>query len=527
MTKGGIIDVDLDSQEIPDALVEPADLRGEHLLRVWRHGLPVASGWPGSPRFHGFSRTVSAAVAERAIGAALLEAGQRPATFREFAEHAVNDAQDPAGSHLPPLTIAVCTRDRPADLEQCLLSLGLLSYPGAREVLVIDNASTTTQTRELCARLGGCVRYVRENRPGLDWARNRAVDEATGAVIAFTDDDCVVDPGWAERLAVPFGVDPTVQVVTGLVTPLELATDAQVLFEKLGGFGRGYKRRWIRNAAARDSRIVTRYGRTSQFGTGASMAFRTETLRRAGGFDPALDTGTPTLGAGDLEIFFRTLKSGGTLVYEPRAVVLHRHRRTLEELEEQMRSWGTGMTSYIMRSAGMWKDEIPGFAALYIWLMQHWLSGVALTSLGLLAVPGRLLRAEALAGLTSFGVYARSRRIAVDAAASTYLRLIDDQRPEPRRRSRPRQTVVKRIRLDEPVGAIDVSEETATLHLIGMWGRETICTATLDAQGQTVPALQVADALAAAMIRKDDVMTPVNAVVETRLARVLEALPQI
>ena len=526
MTKGGIIDVDLDSHGIPGTLVEPADAGGEPLLRIWRHGLPLASGWPESPKFRGFSLAVAAAAAERALVEALLRGGKRPATLRELVEQSLAHKTGPERANLPPLTIAVCTRDRPADLERCLVSLGQLTYAGTQEILVVDNVPSTTAIEQLCARLGGCVRYVREDRPGLDWARNRALHEASGTIIAYTDDDCVVDPQWAERLALPFLADATVQVVTGLVTPLELVTEAQLLFEKLGGFGRGYKRRWIRNAAAGNSHIVRRYGRTSQFGTGANMAFRTASLRRAGGFDPALDTGTPTLGAGDLEMFFRMLKSGGTLVYEPRAVVFHRHRRTLDELEDQMRSWGTGMTSYVMRSAGMWRDEVPGFAVMYFWLTQHWLSGVALASLGLLAVPRRLLTAEAWAGLTSFGVYARSRRIAANVAASTQVRLIDDQRPEPRRSLRPRQTAVRRIRLDEPVGPIDVSENTSTLHLIGMWGREMICTATLDAQGQPIPALQVADALASAMVRKAEVLAPVNAFVEPLLARVREALPQ-
>ena len=527
MTQGGIIDVDLDSHEIPRTLVELADLGGQHLLRVWRHGLPVASGWPGSVRFRGFPRVIAAAVTERAIAAALPEGSKRPATVHEFVERALTRGPDPGGSRLPALTIAVCTRDRPGDLEQCLVSLGQLSYTGPREVLVIDNAPTTTETEELCARLGGCVRYVREDRPGLDWARNRAVSEAKGSVIAFTDDDCVVDPHWGESLVLPFAADATVQVVTGLVTPLELDTEAQQLFEKLGGFARGYRRRWIRHAAATDSWMAMRFGRTSQFGTGANMAFRTETLRRAGGFDPALDTGTPTLGAGDLEMFFRTLKSGGTLVYEPRAVVHHRHRRTLEELEEQMRSWGTGMTSYIIRSARIWKNEIPGFVVLYLWLMQHWLSGVALAFLGMLSVPRRLVTAEAWAGLTSFGVYGRSRKIAVEIAASSRIRLIDDQRPEVRVSRRPRQTVVRRIRLDEPVAAIDVSGETATLHLIGMWGSATICSASVDVQGQSIPALQVADVMAAAMVKRDDVLAIGKAALDLRLVRVLEAPTQI
>ena len=53
---------------------------------------------------------------------------------------------------------------------------------------------------------------------------------------------------------------------------------------------------------------------------------------RIGAFDPALDVGTPTRGGGDLEMFFRVLKDGYALVYEPRAIVRHRHRRDSLEL---------------------------------------------------------------------------------------------------------------------------------------------------------------------------------------------------
>ena len=45
------------------------------------------------------------------------------------------------------------------------------------------------------------VRYVCEPRPGLNWARNRAIAEARGEIIAYTDDDVVVDRGWVRALA--------------------------------------------------------------------------------------------------------------------------------------------------------------------------------------------------------------------------------------------------------------------------------------------------------------------------------------
>ncbi|MGY1787284.1 hypothetical protein [Geodermatophilus sp. SYSU D00698] len=76
------------------------------------------------------------------------------------------------------------------------------------------------------------------------------------------------------------------------------------------------------------------------------MAVLREPALALGGFDPALDVGTPTGGAGDLEMFFRVVAAGHTLVYEPSAVVLHRHRTTMAALHRQRRGDGTGSYSW-------------------------------------------------------------------------------------------------------------------------------------------------------------------------------------
>jgi glycosyltransferase involved in cell wall biosynthesis len=66
-----------------------------------------------------------------------------------------------------PISVVVCTRDRPALLECCLDSLARVQYP-AIEVLVIDNGSRDSQAAD--ATLARGFRYVRECRPGLNWA---------------------------------------------------------------------------------------------------------------------------------------------------------------------------------------------------------------------------------------------------------------------------------------------------------------------------------------------------------------------
>ena len=279
----------------------------------------------------------------------------------------------PAGAApLPRVTVAVCSRDRSADLARCLDSLRRLDVHGLDlELLVIDNAPSTSATEELVRRHPE-VRYVREPRPGLDWARNRAIEEARGDVVAFTDDDVVVDPGWARALAEVFASDPDVMVVTGLVAPAELETQAQVLFEDHGGFGRGLARRAFRVDVAAGERAAPQHGGAGRFGTGANMAFRRSLFDEVGRFDPAMDVGTPTNGAGDLEMFFRALKAGHTLVYEPAALVWHRHRRDYDQLRRQIRDDGVGLYAYFVRSALAYPDEALGLARIAQWWFRWW-----------------------------------------------------------------------------------------------------------------------------------------------------------
>lgn len=118
----------------------------------------------------------------------------------------------------PMVTVAVCTRDRASDLAICLDALRALDYP-ALDVLVVDNAPSNEETATLVATRFPSVRYIREPRPGLDWARNRAILEARGEIIAYTDDDVVVDPGWVKALARAFMEHSEVMGVAGLVVP--------------------------------------------------------------------------------------------------------------------------------------------------------------------------------------------------------------------------------------------------------------------------------------------------------------------
>jgi len=245
-------------------------------------------------------------------------------------------------THDPPLnaSIAICTRDRTDDLKRCLDSLMRLPEDG-QEILVIDNCSATETTRQLVENYPA-VRYVREARPGLNNARNRAIHEARNEIVAFIDDDAVADPNWLRALVRNFS-NPMVACVTGLTMPLELETEAQNCFERHCPFNRGFRRKIFKGDGYNPMA-------TGQVGAGVNMALRRKSLLEIGLFDPALDAGTPTQSGGDHEIFSRLLIDGYSIIYDPTALSWHRHRRTWEELRRALHSYGVGVYALLTRS---------------------------------------------------------------------------------------------------------------------------------------------------------------------------------
>jgi glycosyltransferase involved in cell wall biosynthesis len=313
----------------------------------------------------------------------------------------------------PPITVVICTRERPGTLARCLDSLLAQNYPDFR-ILVVDNAPVTDATAEVVrsAARRGPVSYLTEPRGGLSFARNTAVAAAPGEILAWIDDDEYADVHWLAEVACALAEHPQADVVSGVIVPAELQTQPQLWFEQFGGHskGRGFRPDVFGPATAH---LQSPLYPLPPFGTGANMTFRPGVIERIGGWDTALGAGTPAMGSEDTLAFTQVLLGGGTIVYQPTAVTHHYHRRDLEGLRKQMVGYGTGLTavytSLLLKRPGLIWDLLKLVPAAL-----RDLTGKDSPRLSTLQedFPRELLSANRRGMFAGPGAYLRGRRVA-------------------------------------------------------------------------------------------------------------------
>lgn len=203
------------------------------------------------------------------------------------------------------VSLVICTRNRPLQLQSCLEAIGHLD-PHPDEVLVVDNTEGDEETKAIALRYG--ARYSTAPTKGLSRARNRAMKESLCDVVAFLDDDAVPDEHWLRFLLEPFA-DPNVAAVTGSIrtpdmppgtvegrSPLLISQEVEEWFEvaTFGGLG------W-----------------------GSNMALRRAACVSPKIFDERLGRGAPFQIAEENYAFAKLLSRGHTVAYIPAAVVNH------------------------------------------------------------------------------------------------------------------------------------------------------------------------------------------------------------
>ena len=229
-----------------------------------------------------------------------------------------------------PISVVICTRNRAESLDKCMLAISRSSDLNF-ELVVVDNASDDNSTMDVVSRYP-FAKYVNEPRKGLDIARNTGARSAVYSIIAYTDDDVIVEEHWIKKIKQCF-VDPMTMSVTGQVIPVALQTKAQFIFERYWGFNKGYQPKVFDHKYFLDT--IENGVPVWDIGAGANMAFRKEVFEVAGWFDDRLDVGAAGC-SGDSEIWYRILAGGWNCYYCPQVYVYHNHRDSEEALKNQV-----------------------------------------------------------------------------------------------------------------------------------------------------------------------------------------------
>jgi glycosyltransferase involved in cell wall biosynthesis len=222
---------------------------------------------------------------------------------------------DPGGSSIPEATVVVCTRNRSSALDRCLASIAAIDGIDDADVLVVDNGSTDG-TQDVIERWAGqlpSMRSVHEPRTGLSHARNTALAVARGELVAFLDDDVLVQPTWFDAVLAAYRRWPDLAGLAGRIElswptgrPSWLSASRDVWFARL--------------ELGPDPRLLG----DKEFPVGANMSVRRDIANAVGGFDPDLGySGARLLGNEELEFFTRVRRAGHALGYEPAASVVH------------------------------------------------------------------------------------------------------------------------------------------------------------------------------------------------------------
>jgi GT2 family glycosyltransferase len=240
------------------------------------------------------------------------------------------------------LTVAVATCGRPEGLARCLQALAAGSVrPG--EVIVVDQAPTAQARAVVVGSRGLAARYVEQPRLGLSASRNLALASATTPLLAVTDDDCAPHEGWVAALAAALARHPVPAAVTGPIVAV-------------GPRPPGAHAVSLRVASAG----VDHRGRVLPWhvGSGANFAAHTAVLERHAGWDERLGVGSPGRAAEDTDLLYRIMRAGGTVRWEPGAIVAHEWQTRARRMETRT-SYAFGIGAL----CGLWLRRGDPYAA--------------------------------------------------------------------------------------------------------------------------------------------------------------------
>jgi GT2 family glycosyltransferase len=238
------------------------------------------------------------------------------------------------------VSVIIPTYNNAPVLRRCLEALERQQGPRPFEVIVVDDGSTD-DTQAVCAAFPK-VRYLRQENRGPAAARNHGVREAGGEIALFTDADCEPEPDWLEEMLAPFE-EAEVVGVKGAYRSRQRELVARLVQLE-------YEDKYRRMARFRHIDFIDTY----------AAAYRRDVFLRYGGFDERYRTASVE----DQEFSFRLAADGHKMVFNPRAVVWHRHVRNLSAYLRKKYKIGFWKSFLLRRHPGRVKGDTHTPASL-------------------------------------------------------------------------------------------------------------------------------------------------------------------
>jgi glycosyltransferase involved in cell wall biosynthesis len=245
------------------------------------------------------------------------------------------------------VSVIVTTCGSPPTLERCLRSVLQSDYADF-EVIVVDHGPPSPDTaRMLVRQFPGeqRLRYLEEPWSSASMARNTGLARAEGAIVAFVDDDVVVDARWIRTSVEALLGEPDVVCVTGRSASPALH-DAIPVASELSG-ERSTRRTYGRSDTRNGHPLLA--STAGGLGSGAGIVMLTDVGRELGGFDPALGPATPACGGEHIDLLDRLVRAGYTISYEPGAIVWREHPAHAEAGRREIYRYGIGLGAIISK----------------------------------------------------------------------------------------------------------------------------------------------------------------------------------
>ena len=206
-------------------------------------------------------------------------------------------------------------------LPKCLAALANQTYPkNLFEIVVVDN-NDPIRHEDLVSGLPG-MRFAHEPVPGSYATRNTGIRVSKGALLAFTDADCIPAPNWIARGVEQMDRDPATAMIGGRIE-FAFTNPSQPTVVELYQAIMGFRQQG--------------YLEHDGFAATANMFTRRSVFDEVGPFDEALKS------SGDVDWGQRVRVTGAGQRFDAELVVTHPARKTLGELRSKFARLGGGM----------------------------------------------------------------------------------------------------------------------------------------------------------------------------------------